>query len=218
MAEAAKNIGLPYTIECDTDDEREWHSVRQTGIGASEIGAVLGLGGHRSSPLKVYCEKTGQLEPEDLSDVEAVDWGHTMEPVIASVYARRTGRVVVPGRKRRFQVLRSVQHPWAICSLDYWTADNDNSARRPLEIKNVSQFLAEDWVDGPPDYYLAQLQAQLLITEADRGTSAACLGGNRLIWCDVNRDSALIDRIVRAGSQLWDRIQRRTPPDPDGWE
>jgi putative phage-type endonuclease len=214
---AAQVTGLPYTVVVDTDDEQEWLSFRHTGLGASEIGGVLGLPGvsHRSSPLKVFLEKSGALKPEDLSDVEAIEWGHIMEPVIAAQYAAKTGRYIERGRSGRFQVLRSVEHPWALCSLDYWTAENDNSPRRPLEIKNVSAFMAEDWLNGPPDYYQAQIQQQLLITGASKATSALCLGGNRLLWCDVPRDEEMIRKIIYHGSRFWQRLLDRDPPAPD---
>jgi putative phage-type endonuclease len=222
MAEAAivQLPSLPYDVICDTDDEQEWLAVRNTGIGASEIGAVLGLPGvsHRSSPLKVFMEKVGAIEPEDLSDVEAIEWGHEMEPVIARRYKARTGRPVERGRRGRYQVLRSKLYPWALCSLDFWTADNDGGERRPLEVKNVSAFLAEDWLDGTPDYYHAQVQQQILVTGKPLATSACCIGGNRLAWCDVPRDEQMIRKIIFHGSLMWERIVQRIPPEPDGSE
>lgn len=209
---------LPYDIVCDTDDEQEWLEARNTGIGASEIGAVLGLPGvsHRSSPLKVFMEKVGAIAPEDLSDVEAIEWGHEMEPVIANRYNARTGRPVERGRRGRYQVLRSKQYPWALCSLDFWTADDAGGERRPLEVKNVSAFLAEDWLDGTPDYYFAQVQQQILVTGKPLATSACCIGGNRLAWCDVPRDETMIRKIIFHGTLMWERILQKVPPEPDG--
>lgn len=211
---------LPYEIVCDTDDRDEWLAARNTGIGASDIGGVLGLPGvgRRSSPLKVFMEKTGLLESEDLSDIEAIEWGHEMEPVIARRYRARTGRPIELGRRGRYQVLRSKQYPWALCSLDFWTADNDTGERRPLEVKNVSAFMAEDWLDGTPDYYHAQVQQQILITGKPLATSACCIGGNRLAWCDVPRDEQMIRKIIFHGELMWKRILERTPPEIDGSE
>lgn len=211
---------LPYEVVCDTDDREEWLAARNTGIGASDIGGVLGLPGvaRRSSPLKVFMEKTGVLEPEDLSDIEAIEWGHEMEPVIARRYAARTGRPVELGRRHRYQVLRSKQYPWALCSLDFWTADAPGGAMRPLEVKNVSAFMAEDWLDGTPDYYYAQVQQQILIVGAPLGTSACCIGGNKLAWCDVPRDEMMIRKIIYHGELMWQRILQRTPPEVDGSE
>lgn len=211
---------LPYEVVCDTDDRDEWLAARNTGIGASDIGGVLGLPGvaRRSSPLKVFLEKTGVLEPEDLSDIEAIEWGHEMEPVIARRYAARTGRPVELGRRHRYQVLRSKQYPWALCSLDFWTSDAPGGAMRPLEVKNVSAFMAEDWLDGTPDYYYAQVQQQILIVGGPLGTSACCIGGNKLAWCDVPRDEVMIRKIIFHGELMWQRILQREAPEPDGSE
>jgi putative phage-type endonuclease len=216
----AKAESLPYEIVVDTDDRDEWLAARNLGLGASDIGGVLGLPGvaRRSSPLKVFMEKTGVLEPEDLSNIEAIEWGHEMEPVIARRYAARTGRPVELGRRHRYQVLRSKLYPWALCSLDFWTADAVGAELRPLEVKNVSAFMAEDWLDGTPDYYYAQVQQQLLVTGQALATSACCIGGNKLAWCDVPRDEVMIRKIIFHGELMWTRIQQGTPPEPDGSE
>lgn len=210
----APALDLPYDVLCDTDDEPEWLSARFAGIGASEIGAVVGMD-HRSSPLKLFLEKTGALEPEDLSDIEAIRWGHRMEPVIADEFRERTGRVVLRGRKGRFCVLRSKAHPWALASLDFWTGPVVNDTW-PLEIKNANAFRAEDWLNGTPDYHVAQLAQQMLVTGARRATSAVCIGGNQLAWCDVERDETLIRKLIFHGSAFWNRVQRKDPPPPDG--
>lgn len=217
MAEAAQRIEPEkhYLVLCDTNDEQEWLATRNQGIGASEIGALIGMD-RRSSPLKVFLEKTGTLEPDDLSAIEAIKWGHRLEYVIAEAFQEETGRPVLRGRERRYSVLQSRQHPWALASLDFWTGEGGELW--PLEIKNVNAFLAEDWLDGTPDYYLAQLQQQMLVTGSKRGTSACLLGGNRLLWCDVDRDEVLIRKITYHGELFWQRVQQREPPEPDGSE
>jgi len=215
MANAAPKIERPFDIVCDTDDEKEWLSHRHTGLGTSEIGAIIGSD-HRSSPVKLFYEKLGIIEPDDLSDVEAVQWGHTLEPVIAREFAERTGRKVTTGRKHRFQTLRSREHQWAMASLDFWTGEG--SELWPLEVKNVTAWKAEDWANGAPEYFLAQLQQQLLVTGAERCTSACLRGGNRLLWCDVERDETMIRKIIFHGAIFWQRIVQGEPPEPDGSE
>jgi predicted phage-related endonuclease len=107
-------------------------------------------------------------------------------------------------------------HPWALASLDFWTAPTANDFPWPLEVKNANAFRAEDWLNGTPDYHVAQLHQQMLVTGATKATSAVCIGGNKLAWCDVERDEALIRKIVYAGEKFWERVQRRDPPEPDG--
>lgn len=203
----------PYEVLCDTDEEPEWLSVRYAGIGASEIGAVVGMD-HRSSPLKLFLEKTGAVPSDDLSDVEAIKWGHILEPVIAEEFRQRTGRVVVRGREHRYCVLRSKEHPWALASLDFWTGPNERDLW-PLEIKNANAFRAEDWLNGTPEYHVAQLSQQMLVTGTRRATSAVLIGGNQLAWCDVERDETIIRKIIYNGSRFWDRVIKREAPPPD---
>lgn len=207
----------PYEVLCDTDEEPEWLSKRFAGIGASEIGSLVGMDA-RSSPLKLFLEKTGAVEPEDLSDVEAIRWGHRLEPVIADEFRERTGRVVLRGRKGRYCVLRSKAYPWALASLDFWTGPGANDPVWPLEVKNANAFRAEDWLNGTPDYHIAQLHQQMLVVGTQRATSAVCIGGNKLAWCDVERDESLIRKIIFHGTEFWRRVQQRDPPEPDGSE
>jgi putative phage-type endonuclease len=215
VTSAAIAEDLPYEILCDTDDEPEWLSQRFAGIGASEVGCLVGMD-HRSSPLKLFLEKTGVVQPEDLSDIEAIRWGHRMEPVIAAEFRERTGRVVIRGRKGRYCVLRSKAHPWALASLDFWTGPGANDPVWPLEVKNANAFRAEDWLNGTPDYHIAQLHQQMLVTGSARATSAVCIGGNKLAWCDVERDETLIRKLIFAGEKFWQRVQLKDPPEPDG--
>lgn len=205
----------PYLVLCDTNDEQEWLATRSQGIGASEIGALLGMD-HRSSPLKLFLEKTGAVEPDDLGEIEAIRWGHRLEAIIAEAFAEETGRPVIRARENKYCVMRSKEHPWALASLDFMTGESGELW--PLEIKNVNAFRAADWVDGTPEYYLAQLHQQMLVTDSQRGTSACLLGGNRLLWCDVTRDETLIRKITFHGSLFWERLQQQSPPDPDGSE
>lgn len=203
---------MNYTIICDTSDEDRWLAERLTGIGASEIAAVLGES-HWGSALSVYQEKvTG--EQRDLSDVEAVEWGHRLEPLIIDAYADRT-------KRRTYHsglLLRSNEHQWALCTLDGSTVEPPETTPWPLEVKTGASWKLDDWADGPPRPYALQLQQQMLVTGAPKATIACLIGGQKLVWCDVERDESEIRRIIAAGSALWERIQRRDPPPPDGSE
>lgn len=211
---AAEKLQQPYDVVIDTDDEPEWLSARLAGIGSSEIAAVVGMDPRRS-PLSLFLEKTGAIQPDDLSEIEAIKWGHLLEPVIGAEFSRMTGRAVRRSSSKRYTVLRSKEHPWATASLDFWTTYEDRN-EHPLEIKNVNAYLGEDWLNGTPDYYLAQVHLQMLVTGAQRATICCLLGGNRLLWCDVPRDETLIRKIAFNGSVFWERVQQRNPPDPDG--
>lgn len=198
----------PYFVECDSTDEA-WHRYRRTGIGASEIAAVLGESPW-TSPLALYAEKLGRLE-RDYSDNEAVYWGNKLEGPIVEAYSERTGRQT----RRSCKLLRSSVHPWALCTLDAETWIT-GAEPWPLEIKNAASFKADEWEDGPPPHYYFQIQQQMLVTGAHVATIAALLGGQRMVWADVPRDEVTIRKIIFHGDRFWERVMRRDVPPPDG--
>lgn len=214
MANAAPSIIRPYQVVCDTIDEAAWLAARRTGIGASEISRVLGVApASWGTGFQLFAEKVGAVPPADLDDVEAIQWGRLLEPLIVKQYERRTGRV----SQARQVLLRSLEHPWALATLDGLTTDYTEEPW-PLEVKTASAFIAEEWSDGPPEHYALQVQQQLLVTGAPKATIVCLLGGQRMVWADIERDEMQIRRIIHHGAAFWSRVERRDPPEPDASE
>lgn len=194
-------------------DRDDWLDVRQTGIGASEVASVLGVGFR--APAEIWAEKTGRIAPDDLSEVERIEWGIRLEPMIIEAYSepRYAGRMV----QRGGELLRSTVYPWALATLDAVTLHPEHGPI-PLEIKTASAFVAREWQDGPPEPYYLQIQAQMLVTGA-RWASVACLiGGQQLVWCDVQRDEAAIERVVLVCSRFWEHVEANRVLEPDSTE
>lgn len=108
----------------------EWLAVRNTGIGGSDAGVILGLNKWKS-PITLWAEKTGRAEPEDLSGNEAVYWGTKQEPLVAERFYEETGKKV----KRR-GTLRSRPYPWMLANVDRWVVGE----KAGLEIKTTNAF------------------------------------------------------------------------------
>ena len=204
---------MTFEVLCASSDD-EWLQMRRQGIGASEIAAVLGENPWQS-PYSLYAEKVGDVEPTDLSDVERVDWGKRLEPVIIDAYKDRTGRPV----RHHGKLLRSLEYPWMLCTLDGETGyPSATDAEWPFEVKTTSAFNLSDWVDGAPEHYRAQAHQQMIVTGAKRCTIAALVGGQRLIWQDIDRDERLVRKIVHHGERFWRHVVERNPPPIDGSE
>ncbi|WP_291163394.1 YqaJ viral recombinase family protein [Gemmatimonas sp. UBA7669] len=60
---------------------------RRTGLGASEVAAVLGLDRYKS-PLDVWAEKTGRVVPESSGDSGPALMGQLLEPIVATLAQR----------------------------------------------------------------------------------------------------------------------------------
>lgn len=197
-------------LVCDSTNRDEWLALRTTGLGASDLPSLLGCG--FLTPAEVYANKRGYDIPASLDDNERVRWGNVMEPITISEYAKPyySGREAV----HNGFMFRSKEHPWALATLDALTVHPEHGTI-PLEVKGLDAFRAETWQDGPPERVYLQVQHQMLVTGAPCATVACTIGGNRLVWADVERDENAIARIVITGSRFWDLVQAGEMPPPD---
>lgn len=207
---------LPYEVLGKSHDRARWLQLRRSGVGASESAGLLNESPWLSA-VEVYATK---VVPDyngdpDLEDAEHVYWGNRLEAPIALGYQDRTQRPV----EHQGLLLRSRECPEALCTLDALTTDGRPGAPWPLEIKNIGVQKAEEWAEGPPRHYVLQLQHQMLVTGAPRATAAALIGGQRLVWCDVERDEIEIRRIKRVLRIFWTEcVEAGVCPKADGSE
>ena len=193
-----------------SDDRDSWLEARNSGIGASEIAAVLGESPY-SSRLRIWGQKIGRIEPMDLSDVEAVQMGLELEPWVAKHYENRTGRNV----DRAGVLLRSDEYPWALATPDYWLMDEHGNWRIPLQIKTTSAWRVSDWDDGPPKHVWWQVQHEMFVTGAPWASIGVLIGGQHFRWTDVQRDEDAIQRIIVEGGAFWHQVETQEYPDLD---
>ena len=202
-----------YTTVCDSADRAKWLGLRATGIGASEMPAVLGESTW-TSPLELYLNKVDPppAEPDEGPGVRKdYRWvGRKIEDFNAGLYRDLTGRDI----RKSGMMLRSRQEPWALATLDYETLVD--GVWCPLEIKNVDARKASQWAEGPPPLYAVQGQQQSMVTRAPLTSFFALIGGNRPVWDDVPADKYEHARITHHGREFWHRVQHRCPPLPDG--
>ncbi len=221
-----------FEIVCTTEDRPAWLEARSQGIGSSDAAALVGES-TRSSPVELWGERTGRRPPPDLDGLEYVQWGTWHEAGVAAAYSleRYSGRDVartIAGLRRvqlstfeaiatrmlraPQQLLRSKLHPWASATIDGWTL-RPSTGCIPLELKNSAGWFEDDWAHGPPMMVWWQVQHQMLVTGASFVSVACLLGGNHLVWCDVERDEVAIRRLTIAGTKLMACIASDTPPE-----
>lgn len=221
--------------------EDEWLDARRQGIGASDAAIVLGLE-KRQSPLSLYHEKLG-LEHDEERDGRRrlLRMGLLMEPVIAGLFVDEVKTVRLggfPEGSRGFpdgyHIERSSALPWLTCTVDRWGTDvelpvgrrDDSPAEYiaaqmvTLELKNVSLWAAQDWLDlgEVPLGYQVQVQHQLAVTGAPRGYIAAVIGGVDFKWARIERDETFIAVLLEQLEAFWRRVERGDPPPADASE
>lgn len=69
------------------DGSPEWHAQRATGIGGSDVGAIIGVS-KWESPLSLWGKKSGRIE-DDFEENEAMEWGKLLEEVIIEKFKRK---------------------------------------------------------------------------------------------------------------------------------
>lgn len=186
-----------------------WLQARRTGIGGSDVAAVLGISPW-SDPLEVYAKKVG-LMPEQETN-EAMEWGLIHEPAIASEYARRSKRAI--DAPTQYSLVRSETHPFLIASIDRFQIDAQRAKPGVLEIKTDGEGRPSEWLSEPPLYYRCQLQHQLLVTRLEWGTLACLFRGNALRWLDDEPHDKLHAAMLTKLTAFWERVEKQNPPEP----
>jgi len=182
---------------------------RKTFIGGSDAPVILGLVGWKTR-FELYQEKTGEKEPDDLSDVERVQWGIILEDSVAQMYMRRTGKKVRRVNKR----IIDKHATFPRCA----QIDRRIVGGGILEIKTTDASNSADW--GPegsseiPPHYYSQVQHQLAVTSETIAEVAVLIGGNRMRLYLVPRDEEFIADLTAAELDFWGRCLARNPPDP----
>jgi putative phage-type endonuclease len=68
----------------------EQKNARWAGLGGSDAPVLLGLSPYKT-PFQLHLEKTGQVDPPDLDDLEHIRWGNILEAPVAAEFTRQTG-------------------------------------------------------------------------------------------------------------------------------
>ncbi|MEU9033840.1 lambda-exonuclease family protein [Streptomyces sp. NPDC048352] len=197
---------LPATASAD-----EWHAVRRSGIGGSDVAAILGLDKYRG-PRHVYEAKHGR---DTEADNEAMEFGRELEDVIARSFSRRANVPIVtpPG------TLVHNEHPWMLANVDRYALDEAGAVAAPVECKNRSEYQADDWEEGVPDSPAIQAHWYMAVGGWDYAWVAALIGGNRLRYHRLERDEELIGYLVQHCGDWYQRhVVEGFPPPADGLE
>jgi len=191
--------------------EREtFLSERRSGIGGTDAAAILGVSPWKT-PLQVWAEKTGKISEPDLSELERIEWGNRLEPVICEAYAERTGRVV--RREPSLSVMRG--YPWIIAHVDARMTDPSKPGPGILEAKAVGAHAEHDWDGEPPLHYVVQLQHYMMVEDYLWGGFAALIGGQQMVTTDQERNQSFGAILLETELSFWRRhIVADIPPSP----
>lgn len=191
----------------------EWLEYRKSGIGASEVGAVLGVCPWKS-PVDVWLEKTGRAPA--FSGNNATYWGNLLEDLVAKEYAKQVGMKV-----RRFNY--TLRRGYLIADIDRLVhAEGVLPAVQDRIVTNraMDAKTSRDrslWADGLPMSYEAQGLSYMAVMPTVVRMDFACLfmAERDLGIFPLDRDDAAIAEILERIDAWWTRhMVGQTAPDP----
>ena len=96
--------------------EQEWLAYRRQGIGGSDVAAILGISPFRTA-RDLYDDKLNIASAvDDTGNWVALEMGHLLEPLVAQIFAKKTGLEVFQIKK----MFQHPQHPFMLADVDYF--------------------------------------------------------------------------------------------------
>lgn len=182
----------------------EWHAWRREGIGGSDAPIVTG-DAPWGSRYRLWAEKLGEADPEP--PTARMRLGNLAEPLIADLYAERTGRELSVADTLRVHP----ENRWMRASIDRWAGE------RIVECKlSDSSDWGHEGTDEVPAHVMVQVQHQLAVTGAPVADVAHLPSRGDLRVYTIEPDARLIDLLIAEEEAFWAQVTRREPPAIDG--
>lgn len=195
--------------------QEDWLKQRNAGVGASDCAVIMGFSPWKSA-IELYYEKRGEIEPDDLSDNEAVKMGIALEPVLATLFM--DANMLEPNDLITYGASNPTifhhhdkDYPWMFCSPDGVAVINGEQVG--VEFKTTSEYNRSDWNDGEvPYHYELQCQHGMAVTNMNHWHIACLIGGRTYVQRVIERDEILISLIMLAEKEFWDGVQNGIAP------
>lgn len=201
----------------------EWNELRHKDITSSDVSALFGHNPYISYYGMWHRKKAPT--PPHFEATEAMEWGNELEPVVASVTARKNGLIIRP--KKTYCRHDTLQ---AGSSFDYeiigttpespYRADFEKMGNGILEIKTADFFAfkntwkQEEGHDVSP-YVEIQVQHQLMISGLKWGLVGALVGGNRGHVVKITARADVHQAMEIAIEKFWLTQYANEEPHPD---
>lgn len=196
--------------------QEDWLAYRYTGLGASEVGAILGLDDYKSS-LELYYEKIGEVPRFNLESIASF-MGKEQEDFIADLWQYwegseesmiqnyRSGTMIRKCRRINAYV-RNPEYPWLFVSLDRIINKHGVRDEGTLELKTIGGWEADKWEAGLPPKYVIQVNTQMLVCIFVYGELALFQDGRRYSVLPFDLHDGIVQHIITRTKEFWDRVE-----------
>jgi predicted phage-related endonuclease len=185
----------------DGQIERVADSVdRRCFIGGSDSRIIMGQ--NEAALRRLWLEKRGEIEPEDLSGNLIVQLGRVTEDLNRHWFERNTGQVVA-------DVQRRVQHPvvrWMAATLD-GTVEATGAV---FEAKFMLPWTFSE--EGAAEKHMAQLQHNMWVTNTKLSVLSIITGGGKWVEIRISADPIYQHLLLTAERKFWRCVESGQPP------
>jgi predicted phage-related endonuclease len=181
-------------------------SDRRSFIGGSDARIIMG--DDEAMLVRLWREKRGEVEPEDLSDNLIVQLGSVTEDLNRRWYQRNTGHAIK-------DVQRQVQHPvrkWMAATLD-GLVDPGGAV---FEAKFMLPWTFSE--EAAAEKHMAQLQHNMWVTNSRSAVLSIITGGGLWVQVPVHADPLYQHLLLTAEKKFWRCVESGEPPRPFGVE
>jgi putative phage-type endonuclease len=173
---------------------------RQAFIGGSDARIIMGS--DEAALVRLWREKRGEAEPEDLSGNLIVQLGQVTEPLNRHWYERNTGRQVRDVQRR----VRHSAIPWMAATLDGIV----EGTQAVFEAKFMLPWSFSE--EAAAEKYVAQLQHNMWVTHLRSSVLSIITGGGKWVEVAIPMDPLYLSVLVSAEKKFWRCVQSGEVP------
>jgi putative phage-type endonuclease len=176
------------------------HENRRAFIGGSDARIIMG--GDETALVRLWREKRGEADPEDLSGNLIVQLGTATEELNRAWYERNAGRSVR-------DVQRFVKHsaiPWMAATLDGIVEGTE----AVFEAKFMLPWSFSE--EAAAEKYMAQVQHNMWVTHLRTSVLSIITGGGKWVEITIPMDPLYLSVLVSAEKKFWRCVQSGETP------
>ena len=173
---------------------------RQTFIGGSDARTIMG--DDEAALVRLWREKCGETEPQDLSGNLVVQLGVATEDLNRHWYETNTGQVLT-------DIQRQIRHPvirWMAATLD----GRVEATGAVFEAKFMLPWSFSE--EAAAEKYMPQLQHNMWVVAARSAVLSVISGGGKWVEITTHADPLYQHLIVTAERKFWRCVESGKPP------
>jgi predicted phage-related endonuclease len=173
---------------------------RRSFIGGSDARIIMGS--DETALIRLWREKRGEAEPEDLSGNLIVQLGAATEALNRTWYERNAGRHVTDVQRR----VRHSAIPWMVATLD-GTVEGTGAV---FESKFMLPWSFSE--EAAAEKYMAQVQHNMWVTHLRTSVLSIITGGGKWVEITIPMDPLYLSVLVSAEKKFWRCVQSGEVP------